>query len=619
MSANDKGDIMTLIGQPTTQSRSTEAQKLWLKLFSEFNIPFSLVDSPTFRELMITIQHKMPFANRRALTRRLDEYAAHVERVVKASLKEEAISIHIAMDLWESPNHRHYICVMGTYVDSDFRKREVLIGFEEFTAQHTGSNIGAALFSTLESYELLSKVTGVTSDGASNNLTAMICLEDSVAAFNEHRDAKESEPAAMSSLFNEGQWFHCCAHVLNLLSSTFLSKVFERNEILQKVRKVASIIRRSDKHRLEFKRLCEDRSMSSTNPPGEVATRWNASFLLLEWFLKYKSPLAELLKIHFTDASNEMRQRLRTLAETAPNGTTVDSDMDLALSIREWRDLSVRKQFLQKFYDITEHFNRVQCTLSDALVAYLSLDDFLYDTRFCVSDSEVRKLRQDHGIKVELSDMTGDIRGAAKATQVKRQKYYESSGRVDALYLSHLLDPRYKVAMWRANLSEKDVETHIKASWTYACQIHDCIGIVEPSAVNVAYVVPQPSRNPWGSLCSQLMDEGGAAEFLADDSRTPTLKQEWESYLKSDRVRGESSDFNPLTFWKQQSASYPILAQVARVAFGFAPTSTSCERSFSLARNKIGFRRHSLAPRTLRGLLSTSYNNTYGEDISDEF
>jgi hypothetical protein len=42
--------------------------------------------------------------------------------------------------------------------------------------------------------------------------------------------------------------------------------------------------------------------------------------------------------------------------------------------------------------------------------------------------------------------------------------------------------------------------------------------------------------------------------------------------------------------------------------FAFSATSTSWERSFSLARNKIGFRRHRLSPLILQRLMCSSYN-----------
>jgi hypothetical protein len=57
-----------------------------------------------------------------------------------------------------------------------------------------------------------------------------------------------------------------------------------------------------------------------------------------------------------------------------------------------------------------------------------------------------------------------------------------------------------------------------------------------------------------------------------------------------------------------ESERYPKLPKVARVVFAFSATSTSFERPFGLARNKIRFRRHRLSPLTLQRLMCSSYN-----------
>jgi hypothetical protein len=61
----------------------------------------------------------------------------------------------------------------------------------------------------------------------------------------------------LSVLFDEDTWFHCLSHVLHLLSTTLLNKYVEFNEILSKVRKVASTIRLSDYYRCKFKEFCQ--------------------------------------------------------------------------------------------------------------------------------------------------------------------------------------------------------------------------------------------------------------------------------------------------------------------------------------------------------------------------
>jgi hypothetical protein len=57
---------------------------------------------------------------------------------------------------------------------------------------------------------------------------------------------------------------------------------------------------------------------------------------------------------------------------------------------------------------------------------------------------------------------------------------------------------------------------------------------------------------------------------------------------------------------------------VVRVVFGFAATSTSCERSFSLARHVIGHRRHRLLAWALESLIFTQYNDRVIDPLCEE-
>jgi hypothetical protein len=68
-------------------------------------------------------------------------------------------------------------------------------------------------------------------------------------------------------------------------------------------------------------------------------------------------------------------------------------------------------------------------------------------------------------------------------------------------------------------------------------------------------------------------------------------------------------DFNPLSYWKREKDRLPRLAKVTGVFFAFASTSTSYERSFSLARNILAHRRHRLAPLTIQHLISSQNNS----------
>jgi hypothetical protein len=69
-----------------------------------------------------------------------------------------------------------------------------------------------------------------------------------------------------------------------------------------------------------------------------------------------------------------------------------------------------------------------------------------------------------------------------------------------------------------------------------------------------------------------------------------------------------------LEFWKLERERFPRLTEVARIVFASAATSTSWERSFSLARYMIGHRHPGLSPLTLDILACSAYNNLALDD-----
>jgi hypothetical protein len=76
---------------------------------------------------------------------------------------------------------------------------------------------------------------------------------------------------------------------------------------------------------------------------------------------------------------------------------------------------------------------------------------------------------------------------------------------------------------------------------------------------------------------------------------------EVDSYLASTFITTDTSDI--LLFWKLHSSAWPRLSRIARRYLGVPATSTSSERSFSLAGCTIEDRRSQLATETVDDLM----------------
>lgn len=77
------------------------------------------------------------------------------------------------MDGWTSPFQDDFIGVTVHWIDSDWKQRELVIGFEPLTGSHSGENLCLAFVKVLEHFDLGKKLHTVTTDNASN-MTKMV-------------------------------------------------------------------------------------------------------------------------------------------------------------------------------------------------------------------------------------------------------------------------------------------------------------------------------------------------------------------------------------------------------------------------------------------------------------
>ena len=91
------------------------------------------------------------------------------------------------------------MAIVGYFIDRKWKLREVLLGFEPLSGQHTGKKLAIVVNAVLDNYRLSDRVFALVTDNASNNGTLA------------------SEPADMLLYFNKDEMhLSCLAHVIQL-------------------------------------------------------------------------------------------------------------------------------------------------------------------------------------------------------------------------------------------------------------------------------------------------------------------------------------------------------------------------------------------------------------------
>lgn len=75
------------------------------------------------------------------------------------------------------------MAITGYFIDSNWEYREVLLGFEPLSGQHTGLNLGGVLWDILQKYDIEDRILAITTDNASNNSTLVESLYDIHGSF----------------------------------------------------------------------------------------------------------------------------------------------------------------------------------------------------------------------------------------------------------------------------------------------------------------------------------------------------------------------------------------------------------------------------------------------------
>lgn len=73
--------------------------------------------------------------------------------------KPRHTAISITLDTWTNPNHLAFLGIVGSFITSQWERKEILLGFEPLSGAHTGGALAAVFqkrfMSTISSHSFL--------------------------------------------------------------------------------------------------------------------------------------------------------------------------------------------------------------------------------------------------------------------------------------------------------------------------------------------------------------------------------------------------------------------------------------------------------------------------------
>ncbi|KAL5478914.1 hypothetical protein ACEPAI_2201 [Sanghuangporus weigelae] len=473
------------------------------------------------------------------------------------------------------------------YVSNDWTLEERLITFEEITGAHSGENLAAIVWSTVEMYGLKNKLIAINCDNASNNDTMM-----------QHLEAHMRDDGIMSFSADKAQ-MRCMPHIVHLAAMKLLEVIGaakgineqtrnyqsdinppgEDEEVMRedepedddttdmltsiaKLRKLVHIIRDSAQHRQDWrKHLVTIQKEISENTKDEtlmlildVPTRWSSTHQMLNCALRFQHA------IDVFSTRRELRQH--------------------ELDEEDW--LSI-----QKVADWLIVFRHATTDMSSTKKAALSLA-FGY---FLVLQNKIRSI---------IDELPANI-----APQLKRGLIAAHEKLVEYLFC-FTVSPYY---LWASLLD-------LRISYDKLCEIAQgdptLLKTIKDSKAklydffNDKYTTRQqelPTNNAEQSLSKMRTND---LAILLYGTEQHTQHDELKEFFSMPR-HSSLFEIDTIEWWAAHRVQFPQLLRLARDIHCIPGSAVAVERVFSGGRDTIALRRASLKPGTIGRLMILKY------------
>lgn len=606
------------------------------------NQPFSIFQNPFLRQLLTTLNpsiYRTIGWGRSSIRQRLADTFASKKKLVQQELTTSLSKIHIAFDLWTSPNRLAILAVSAHFIDAKNSIQQRLLALREQQGAHTGLNIALTLAEIARDWEIVDRIGCLVSDNASNNDTCGKELFRQILPDFSVEDASDRR-------------IRCYGHILNLVGRAFLygedfesfeqeSQAYEAMDRIDDdlchwrkrgpVGKLHNIVRwvRSSPQRSEFFRATikegADGSGISLSEQSTLElqlllnneTRWNSTFLMIQRALRKQGDIQTFLA--------------RNLNEIDPQKRIPIEDH---LDIEDWRLLTELKEVLEPLYHQTMRTQGwakqgTHGALWEILagVEYLleKMEDWkaLFDTPAVPTVSNRRRRRHqlspvsqalpDH-IRAEYTDQTPQQRyeNLSDDSRIyfrlsvlngwkKLNEYYIKLGESPLYAAAVILHPGMGLRWLEAQWSSPEQLVWLRSARDGLYEYWDRWYRHNASPLNSRPSTPRGEiqgfravrGNPPAPEATQFDDWVQSRFQILDPGDT-----ELDRYLQMNPAQLQGVH-NPLEWWISQRSTFPTLSQLALDILAIPAMSVDCERAFSLSKLTLTTQRLSMASTTL--------------------
>ncbi|XP_034534155.1 uncharacterized protein LOC117808543 [Notolabrus celidotus] len=310
--------ITNSLAVPPRRVTQATFDKLVLNFVCEANQPFSVVETPSFKNMIETLQPHCTVMTRKTLCCRIQEAAKNMKSII---IKKLSAVSHVATttDCW-SARQRSYLGVTCHWIDhNSLERHSAALACRRVKGSHTFDVLAAALEEIHSEYHIREKVTRTTTDSGSNFLKAFRLYsveekEDKVADGQEERDSIlddvsedesefEVEHQDVSAILNDDTGLEyqlpkhhkCACHLLNLISTVDTTAAGAGSETYKRLSRSAfakcnALWNKTSRSITAFETVERECKLQFLRPNQ---TRWSSLFLAVERVVRIQKEQGE--------------------------------------------------------------------------------------------------------------------------------------------------------------------------------------------------------------------------------------------------------------------------------------------------------------------------------------
>ncbi|XP_043717699.1 zinc finger BED domain-containing protein RICESLEEPER 2-like [Telopea speciosissima] len=523
--------------------RDKKVDQVWVRdkvtrLIVRHELPLIFVEYEEFRELITYIFPDYTHITRNTQMAEILKFYNLESSRIHNLLKSFNGKISLTSDLWTSITNDGYLSLTGHYIDKDWVLHKKLLKFCIMPPPHTGINICEMVSKILSEWGIDRKLFSITLDNATSNFSFVELLKKNLNLKN--------------ALLCKGEFFHnrCCAHILSLIVQDGLKHI---DKSVALIRSSIAYVKGSQARKMKFLDIYKQLSLpSSKGLHGDVTTRWNSTYIMLNSALFYRKAFENLGLVEDN-------------YKTCP-----DSD--------QWLKIEKLMDFLHPFYEIT---------------VLLSGSKYPTSNLYFENVWEIHK-----SLLEEVSHGLSFMRPMAIEMKKKFDKYWRNYSPILAIAL--VFDPRYKLSFltWAfAKLAPLD-PTGIDMGNNVKSALYQLFN--EYKSMNASdYEIPVLFTRPGKSRTITEFMQSVIAE--ADNG----TKYQLDVYLDEPKIPFSDHDdeYDMLAFWKANGLRYPDVARMARDVLAIPVSTVASESAFSVGGRVIDKYRSKLLPTNAEALI----------------